>query len=65
MIPVGFGLLAVLFCVLLAALLTVAAVLVSGIVIFVAGIFVIGVGLIQLFTAPVAWESLPQAPAAC
>ena len=52
-IPVGFGLLAVLFCVLLAALLTVAAVLVSGIVIFVAGIFVIGVGLIQLFTAPV------------
>ena len=44
-IPVGFGL--------LAALLTVAAVLVSGIVIFVAGIFVIGVGLIQLFTAPV------------
>ena len=53
MIPVGFGLLAVLFCVLLAALLTVAAVLVSGIVIFVAGIFVIGVGLIQLFTAPV------------
>ena len=52
-IPVGFGLLAVLFCVLLAALLTVAAVLVSGVVIFVAGIFVIGVGLIQLFTAPV------------
>lgn len=32
---------------------TVAAVLVSGVVIFVAGIFVIGVGLIQLFTAPV------------
>ena len=51
-IPVGFGVLAVLFCLLLAVILTVAAVLVSGIVIFIAGIFVIGVGLIQLFTAP-------------
>lgn len=51
-IPVGFGLLAVLFCLLLAVVLTVAAVLVSGIVIFIAGIFVIGVGLVQLFTVP-------------
>ena len=52
-IPVGFGVLAVLFCLLLAVILTVAGVLVSGIVIFIAGIFVIGVGLIQLVTAPV------------
>ena len=51
-IPVGFGLLAVLFCLLLAVVLTVAAVLVSGIVIFIAGIFVIGVGLVQLFAVP-------------
>lgn len=52
-IPVGFGLLAVLFCLLLAMVLTVAAVLVSGnSVIFIAGIFVIGVGLVQLFAVP-------------